>query len=84
MPEFLSGGREFKSLQAHPFLASRVSGSFPKPETDSEAKKMWVRGSFSTRFGTSERQEKQGSGLDFQDFLKHANYLSNTISKNKL
>jgi integrase len=84
MPEFLSGGREFKSLQAHQIPASRVSGSFPKPETKAEAKKMRVRGSFSTRFGTLESQEKQGSGLAFQDFLQHADYLSNTISKNKL
>ena len=29
-------------------------------------------------------QEKAGSGLDFQDFLKQATELSNTISKNKL
>ncbi|MCL5100791.1 MAG: site-specific integrase [Candidatus Marsarchaeota archaeon] len=28
--------------------------------------------------------ERQGSGLAFQDFLKQAKYLSNTVSKNKL
>ena len=28
--------------------------------------------------------EKAGSGLNFQDFLKHTTELSNTISKNKL
>ena len=79
MPAFVSRLSEFKSRQPHPTIASRRAGSKPRPRPKHGSTGKAGSGCVSAVLPTN--PEKQGSGLDFQDFKSLLENASQNASK---